>query len=54
MQTSIDQTLGFQKGASIHDDAPDADEGAIHIIQNKARVAQWNGSIGKRNSPSRW
>jgi hypothetical protein len=48
MRTGIDQTLGFQKGASIHDDAPDADEGAIWILQNRGRQDKFPGKIGKR------
>lgn len=54
MQTGIDQLLGFQKGASIHDDAPDADEGAIHKLQHAARHQEWNGSIGKRKHRQHW
>lgn len=53
MITAIDQTLGFQKGASIHDDAPDADEGAINKIQIASRNHEWPGSIGKRSRKSR-
>ena len=29
MQTGIEQTLALERGSRIHDDAPDADEGAI-------------------------
>ena len=40
MLTALEQSLSFEKGSSTHDDAPDADEGAIFILQK-----QTNGSI---------
>ena len=30
MQVGIEQTLALERGSRVHDDAPDADEGAIH------------------------
>ncbi|MCS7029478.1 MAG: phage terminase large subunit [Bacteroidia bacterium] len=33
MQRSIEQTLLFEEGSSVNDDAPDADEGAIYLLQ---------------------
>ncbi len=53
VQTGIDQLLGFQKGAHIHDDGPDADEGAIWILQRRGHMAEFPGRIGKRNNKSR-
>ncbi len=52
--TGIDQTLGFQKGSSIHDDGPDADEGAISILQTKSRLTEFPGTIGKRKNRGGW
>ena len=37
MQTGIEQTLALERGSRIHDDAPDADEGAICILQRNSR-----------------
>ncbi len=39
MLAGLDQTLAFQKGMSGHDDAPDADEGAIFLLQRHSRTA---------------
>lgn len=50
MQMGIDQTLGFQKGAAIHDDGPDADEGAISILQTKGRMQSFPGKTGARKN----
>ncbi len=52
--TAIDQTLGFQKGAAIHDDGPDADEGAIWKLQRKGRLQQMPGTLGQRNKNSKY
>ena len=35
MQTLVEQLLMFQRGSKIHDDAPDALEGAIYLLQRK-------------------
>ncbi len=48
MLLGIEQTLGFQKGSQIHDDSPDADEGAIHILQSRARVEAFEGRVRSR------
>lgn len=48
MITAIEQTLGFQKGAQIHDDGPDADEGAIWKLQKRGHVSDFPGSTGRR------
>ena len=37
MQVGIDQTLSLERGSRPHDDAPDADEGAIWFLQRSAR-----------------
>jgi len=48
-----DQVVGFEKGSAIHDDAPDADEGAIFKIQRANRNHDWAGSVGKRSRKSK-
>ena len=38
MLTAIEQLLAFEKGTRVNDDSPDADEGAIFILQQGART----------------
>ncbi|MCQ2250022.1 MAG: hypothetical protein MJZ66_02815 [Bacteroidales bacterium] len=52
MQAAMDQTLAFERGMRGHDDAPDADEGAIYILQRTARSHIFEPQIGKRLPPS--
>lgn len=42
MLAGIDQTLAFEKGMRGHDDAPDADEGAIWLLQRDTRAKSFN------------
>lgn len=51
MLTGLDQLLAFEKGSRAHDDAPDADEGAIYILQKRTRLETFVPSIGRRRSP---
>ena len=51
MLTGIEQTLSIEKGSRTHDDAPDADEGAIYILQKYTRVQEYQPSFGMRRSP---
>ena len=44
MQAGIEQLLAFEKGMAGNDDAPDADEGAIWMLQRGGRILQ-QGSI---------
>lgn len=37
MQVGIEQTLALERGSRVHDDAPDADEGAIWFLQRNTR-----------------
>lgn len=37
MQVGIEQTLALERGSRVHDDAPDADEGAIWYLQRGSR-----------------
>lgn len=54
MLAGIDQTLAFEKGSRSHDDAPDADEGAIYLLQRNTRLHNFNIKLGKRHRPSIW
>lgn len=48
MQVGIEQTLSLERGSRVHDDAPDADEGAIWILQRNARQESFQPVFGKR------
>lgn len=48
MQVGIEQTLALERGSRIHDDAPDADEGAIWILQRNSRQENFQPAFGKR------
>jgi hypothetical protein len=50
MLTGIEQLLSFEKGSRTHDDAPDADEGAIYMLQKRTRIESFHPSIGKRQT----
>ena len=50
MLTGIEQTLALQRGSSFHDDAPDADEGAIYILQRNFRQQIYQPRFGRRPS----
>ena len=56
MQAGLDQTLAFQRGMRGHDDAPDADEGALSILQQHSRIRAFEPSIGPSigNSRTMW
>lgn len=51
MKAGIDQTLAFEKGSHAHDDAPDADEGAIYILQKETRIKEFKPLMGRNGSP---
>ncbi|MDR3094998.1 MAG: hypothetical protein LBU62_10240 [Bacteroidales bacterium] len=48
--TGLEQLLAFEKGTHTHDDAPDADEGAIYILQKRGRIESFTPRIGQRTS----
>lgn len=50
MRAGIDQTLALEKGSAAHDDAPDADEGAIWKLQRTARQSSFKPVMGARPS----
>ena len=54
MLAGIDQTLAFEKGSRSHDDAPDADEGAIYLLQRSSRLHNFNYRIGTRQRKNIW
>lgn len=45
-----DQLLGFSKNSDIHDDGPDADEGAIWMLNDMSRKESFPGTVGKRKN----
>ncbi len=48
MLAGIEQTLAFEKGSNAHDDAPDADESAIFILQKGSRLKNFPYSFTRR------
>lgn len=55
MQVGIEQTLALERGSHVHDDAPDADEGAIWFLQRNTRQANYIPRFGRRpNSKNQW
>lgn len=55
MQVGIDQTLSIEHGSRAHDDAPDADEGAIYTLQKQGRIANFVPRIVNRmKSKNTW
>lgn len=45
-----EQLLLFEKGSKVHDDAPDALEGAIWILSNRTRLSDSRYVVGSRKS----
>ena len=49
------KTLSFEKGTRAHDDAPDADEGAIWMLQKRTRLETFEPRCGhRRTSETIW
>ena len=46
----IEQVKNFEYNVE-HDDAPDADEGAIYILQQRTRTRIFKPSYGRRTTP---
>jgi hypothetical protein len=46
--TGLEQLLAIEKGSRTHDDAPDADEGAIYILQKRTRMESFTPRVGRR------
>lgn len=53
MQVGIEQTLALERGSRVHDDAPDADEGAIWILQKHTRQQIYKPRLGLRRHSSK-
>ncbi len=51
MQVGIEQTLALERGSRVHDDAPDADEGAIWFLQRNTRQEIFKPVMIERRSP---
>ena len=51
MQVGIEQTLALERGSRVHDDAPDADEGAIWYLQRGTRQEVFKPVAVPRRSP---
>ena len=49
-KTANEQLLAFSKGTSSAVDAPDADEGAISLLQKRSRTVEFTPRIGMRQS----
>jgi len=50
-----EQLLAFEKGMTGNDDAPDADEGAIYLLQKSSRLQAFQPRLGKRpTGKNRW
>ena len=55
MEVGIEQTLALERGSRVHDDAPDADEGAIWFLQRSARQETFKPvSIPRRHPKNSW
>ncbi len=50
MLTGIDQLLALEKGSTVNDDGPDADEGAIYLLQKQSRLENFTPRIGRRTT----
>ncbi len=45
-----EQLLLFEKGSKVHDDAPDALEGAIWLLSNRVRLSDSKYVVGRRKT----
>lgn len=55
MEVGIEQTLALARGSRAHDDAPDADEGAIWFLQRYTRQENYKPvSIPRRHPKNSW
>lgn len=51
MEVGIEQTLALERGSRAHDDAPDADEGAIWFLQRGTRQEKFKPVPVPRRAP---
>lgn len=55
MEASMEQLLAFERGMSGNDDAPDADEGAIYLLQQLSRQEAFKPMLGRpRHRNNQW
>lgn len=55
MQVGIEQTLALERGSRVHDDAPDADEGAIWYLQRNSRQQTFKPvAVPRRRPKNSW
>jgi hypothetical protein len=54
MLKAKEQLLAIEEGSSTADDSPDADEGAIYILNQKSRFANFDVRIGNRQHRNRY
>ena len=51
----MEQLLAFERGMSGNDDAPDADEGAIYLLQQLSRQEAFKPMLGRpRHRNNQW
>lgn len=53
-KTGLEQLLAFEKGSKVHDDCPDADEGAIYFLQRSTRIMRNKPIFGARQHRRAW
>ena len=53
-KTGLEQLLAFEKGSKVHDDCPDADEGAIYMLQKNTRTTDFVPVYGERKHSRSW
>lgn len=55
MEVGIEQTLALERGSRVHDDAPDADEGAIWYLQRNTRQENFKPvAVPRRRPKNSW
>ena len=55
MEVGIEQTLALERGSRVHDDAPDADEGAIWFLQRGTRQEKFKPvPVPRRHPENSW
>ena len=50
MRQLVEQLLMFEKGSRVHDDAPDALEGAVFLLNQRSMACAGTYRIGRRPS----
>lgn len=53
-KTGLEQLLAFEKGSKVHDDCPDADEGAIFELHKTQRTMKFKPIFGGRKQRNRY